>query len=155
MANKKRSKRIAKLTLLSLIVLLGAHILFSSLNRLETIVAQEFTHTISFRSRGLIFRDEIATDYQKQFGNNVTAEYIKQNGEHVEQNEPLLKLYNTSSNIISTNKFNYLNTQKDLLNNLTEHAGNFYGSAEVLTTSSADLLIKLAKNIKKFLMNQK
>ena len=47
MANKKRSKRIAKLTLLNLIVLLGAHILFSSSNRLETIVAQEFTHTIS------------------------------------------------------------------------------------------------------------
>lgn len=147
MTNKKRSKRIAKLTLLSLIVLLGAHILLSSSNKLETIVAQEFTHTISFRSRSLIFRDEIATDYQKQFGNNVTAEYIKQNGEHVEQNEPLLKLYNSSSNIISTNKFNYLNAQKDLLNNLTEHAGNFYGSAEVLTTSSADLLIKLAKNI--------
>ena len=71
MANKKKSKqkKIAFLVLLSIIVMLGAHTLFLSSNRLETIVAQEFTHTISFRSRGLVFRDETATDYQKQFGN--------------------------------------------------------------------------------------
>ena len=127
--------------------MLGAHTLFLSSNRLETIVAQEFTHTISFRSRGLVFRDETATDYQKQFGNNVMAEYIKQNGEHVEQNEPLLKLYKTGSNIMSINKLNYLNTKRDLLTDLNEHANNFYSSADVLTASPADLLIKLTKNI--------
>ncbi|MBQ3067783.1 MAG: hypothetical protein IJC97_01930 [Oscillospiraceae bacterium] len=149
MANKKKSKqkKIAFLVLLSIIVMLGAHTLFLSSNRLETIVAQEFTHTISFRSRGLVFRDETATDYQKQFGNNVMAEYIKQNGEHVEQNEPLLKLYKTGSNIMSINKLNYLNTKRDLLTDLNEHANNFYSSADVLTASPADLLIKLTKNI--------
>ena len=149
MANKKKSKqkKIAFLVLLSIIVMLGAHTLILSSNRLETIVAQEFTHTISFRSRGLVFRDETATDYQKQFGNNVMAEYIKQNGEHVEQNEPLLKLYKTGSNIMSINKLNYLNTKRDLLTDLNEHANNFYSSADVLTASPADLLIKLTKNI--------
>ncbi len=149
MANKRRSKskRATLLILLSIIVMLGAYTLFLSSNRLETIVAQEFTHTISFCSRGLIFRDEIATDYQKQFGNNVMAEYLKQNGEHVEQNEPLLKLYKIGSNIMSINKLNYLNTKKDLLADLTEHANNFYSSADVLTASSADLLVKLTKNI--------
>ena len=149
MANKKKSKqkKIAFLVLLSIIVMLGAHTLFLSSNRLETIVAQEFTNTISFRSRGLVFRDETATDYQKQFGNNVMAEYIKQNGEHVEQNEPLLKLYKTGSNIMSINQLNYLNAKKDLITDLNEHANNFYSSADVLTASPADLLIKLTKNI--------
>ena len=149
MANKKGSKqrKITFFILLSIIVMLGAHALFLSSNRLETIVAQEFTHTISFRSRGLVFRDETATDYQKQFGSNVMAEYLKQNGEHVEQNEPLLKLYRTGSNIMSINQLNYLKTKKDLLTDLNEHANNFYSSADVLTASPADLLIKLTKNI--------
>ncbi|MDR1260398.1 MAG: hypothetical protein LBJ83_01610 [Oscillospiraceae bacterium] len=144
---KKFIFRTLLLTISVTLIVAATHI-FSPVKIHQTISARECTHSLSFKTTGLIIRDEETLNLGSIYGPNIIVEHAKRNGEHIRINEPMLIIYRSASDIHNVNELAKLKMQRVRLLELMAHAHNIYASSEILAKSISEPLLKLVKSIK-------